>query len=359
MNESEDYKSSIVRNKLLTMIGAMLTLTSMVLGAATFMYLPIDYVDIYSTYIAGTFICGVIFVLTGELFVNPPNPSSKNDSKLHLRQFAMIREEIASSQKMMSDLLEQHKESLIEERSELGQQIDLDQDEKKELFELLSKDVKSIVTKNLIDEIGNSQKEKIKHQDVIEFCEEFRNRLLMELSKLTGRANINLFIGSLTSVIGIAFLGYILIGNGGFQVNFTEDGMSVELLEYLLYYAPRLSLIVFVEIFSYFFLRLYKNTLEDIKYYQNELTNIDSNIAALRLSLLIDNEASIKKVMDSLLKVERNFVLKKGDTTVQLEVAKTEARKSEESLKIFQGIFTETKGIFSSLGSSKKSKSDE
>jgi len=39
-----------------------------------------------------------------------------------------------------------------------------------------------------------------------------------------------------------------------------------------------------IELFAYFFLKLYKSDLSEIKYFQNELTNVEMRYAAVRLA---------------------------------------------------------------------------
>ena len=53
----------------------------------------------------------------------------------------------------------------------------------------------------------------------------------------------------------------------------------------------------------------------------------------------------MEHVISSLLKTERNFVLKKGETTIDLEVAKMESQKSSEALKMFENLFKESKSL--------------
>jgi hypothetical protein len=81
----------------------------------------------------------------------------------------------------------------------------------------------------------------------------------------------------------------------------------------------RVSIALFIKTFAYFFLRLYKTSLEDIKYYQNEMTNIESKGLAFKTVVELKNEALIKLAVAALMKTERNFVLKKGDSTLGLE----------------------------------------
>ena len=87
-------------------------------------------------------------------------------------------------------------------------------------------------------------------------------------------------------------------------------------------FVPRLSFVVVIELFAYFFLQLYKSNLGDILYVQNEITNIQSRRIALTSSAGLGDRDSIKKTIEELAKTERNFLLKKGQSTVDLEKQK-------------------------------------
>jgi hypothetical protein len=86
-------------------------------------------------------------------------------------------------------------------------------------------------------------------------------------------------------------------------------------------------------VFAYFFLRLYKNGLEDIKYYQNEITNIDAKVTALSYISQNKNAALTKLVIESLAKTERNFRMKKGETTLGLERERLEKNELLDVVK--------------------------
>jgi len=83
--------------------------------------------------------------------------------------------------------------------------------------------------------------------------------------------------------------------------------------------APKISFVVVVELFAYFFLKLYKNGFDEVKYFQNELTNIDSKVLGIKFLKDVRNEELMAEVIKSLMATERNFVLEKGQTTVSLE----------------------------------------
>lgn len=152
---------------------------------------------------------------------------------------------------------------------------------------------------------------------VTERVESIRGRLTGELKDLTKRGNLNLTIGILTTLGAISALFWGLIAT---QPN-PQETHAVGLLRH---YLPRLSFAIFIEVFSFFFLRLYKNSLEDIKYYHNELTNLDSRLLALEIAVSTQQSDALTPILLGLLSTDRNFVLKSGASTVELEKVKTE-----------------------------------
>ena len=57
----------------------------------------------------------------------------------------------------------------------------------------------------------------------------------------------------------------------------------------------------------------------EIKYFQNEMTNIESRFLALYAAVNSGELKSMQEVVLLLAKTERNYVLQKGQTTVGLE----------------------------------------
>jgi hypothetical protein len=53
-----------------------------------------------------------------------------------------------------------------------------------------------------------------------------------------------------------------------------------------------------MQVFAYFFLRLYRYILFEIKYFHNELTNIEQKCLALDVALEADNSDAIKTISD-------------------------------------------------------------
>jgi hypothetical protein len=148
------------------------------------------------------------------------------------------------------------------------------------------------------------------------------DRLRQELFALSRRGNLNLSIGIVTTITGLALLGAFVL---------QEVPRSSDMSAFLVGFLPRISLVLLIEIFAYFFLRLYKSTLTEIKYFQNEITSIEAKFLALTVAATGSKEDQLKHVLEHLAKTERNFILDKGQTTVDLERSRLD-RQFDQSL---------------------------
>ena len=141
-------------------------------------------------------------------------------------------------------------------------------------------------------------------------------RLVNELKNIGKRANTNLIIGSIITIVGWGLLLW-------FVIDVSQQKLSGWLL--LNAFIPRISIVILIEMFSYFFLNLYKDSIDRIKYYQNELTNIESRKIAILACIAIDKDNVHKaSVIERLLQVERNIVQKKNETTIDIEKMKVD-----------------------------------
>lgn len=159
------------------------------------------------------------------------------------------------------------------------------------------------------------------------------SRLESEVQNLAKRGNVNLILGISTTLTGLGILGYSV---------FDAPEMK-SMIDIASHFIPRLSLVLLIEVFAYFFLKLYKQSLSEIKYFQNEITNIESKYLGLQLAVNSGIEGSAQKVVDSLIATERNFILEKGQSTVELEHGKEEAKRSSELMKILDSAVKKAK----------------
>lgn len=145
--------------------------------------------------------------------------------------------------------------------------------------------------------------------------EDSRSRLSQELAALGRRGNLNLALGMMTTVTGLMFLGVFVLGSAP---------SLQEPWQFVTYFVPRLTLVIFIEVFAYFFLRLYKASLSEIKYFQNELTNLEAKFVALFVAVNLGDTNIINEVLSKFAATERNYILEKGQTTIELEKVKRE-----------------------------------
>jgi len=90
-------------------------------------------------------------------------------------------------------------------------------------------------------------------------------RLWSELAAQSRRSNLNLVIGVMTTIIAVGFLIYMEFGPRP-KLDSWQDIAQ--------HYIPKLSIVIFIEVFAFFFLRLYKSTLEELKSYHDDLTRM-------------------------------------------------------------------------------------
>jgi hypothetical protein len=169
---------------------------------------------------------------------------------------------------------------------------------------------------------------------------EMRDRLEEEVEALGSRANINLIIGNAISVIGLSVLAYFVFT---IPPNINPSGFysPEEIENFAKYFITRLSLVAFIEVFAFFFLRIYRHSIFEIKYFQNETTNAEFRILALEAALMIGDKEIIKKICTEMSKIERNFILKKGETTISLRGEELEQLSDKSLIGLIDKVLDE------------------
>jgi len=150
-----------------------------------------------------------------------------------------------------------------------------------------------------------------------------RDRILKEIKRLTDSGIYNLTIGAVTTILSVIVLGFVVF--------IQKEPDDINHIQYISTIVMRLSIAVFIEVFAYFFLRLYKKNLDEIRFFQNEISNLDYKWAALAVSA--GNDDLIKISVENLISTERNYLLKPGETTIELEREKMEKNEILEIVK--------------------------
>ena len=136
----------------------------------------------------------------------------------------------------------------------------------------------------------------VEYSDVQGIFDANVSRLEREIHALSRRGNLNLTIGVITTGFAVGLLAYMVMN---------EDAPTGDTADVLSHYIPRISTVSFIEVFSYFFLRLYRASLAEIKYYQNELTVLAGQRVALEYALDIDS-AALGRVLDRIVSRDPN-----------------------------------------------------
>jgi hypothetical protein len=210
---------------------------------------------------------------------------------------------------------------------------DLKETERKQAIEMLRERLQGEALQGIINQIRAEAIQAAHREGLDARFQQTQLRLSQEVQDLARRGNLNLVLGILTTISGLSVLAYAVI---------SSPTMS-SIPELLSHFLPRLSLAILIEIFAYFFLRLYKQTLNEIKYFQNELTNVESRASAAFFALDSGDASLLATVVSVLSETERNFVLQKDQTTVDLERDKLSHKTNEQ-------IIRSTTEILRSLG---------
>jgi len=150
--------------------------------------------------------------------------------------------------------------------------------------------------------------------NVMKAGENIKLRLSDEILELEKRSNLALIIGLIFSLAGAIVLGGFM-----FVAPTTYDSP----LHILYYWAPKISVTIFLQIFSYFFLRLYRNGIFEIKYFHNEMTTVRLKLVALESMIALRGaqniEAALSQYCLDLGRVDRNANLKRGEKSLSAE----------------------------------------
>lgn len=128
---------------------------------------------------------------------------------------------------------------------------------------------------------------------VSEFYESTSLRIRNEISRIGLNANTNMLIGVLASITAI----YLLVTS--------IQNHKIELLEII----PRATISILIEAFAFFFFSQYRKQQEEIKYWNNEKTNLDLKIFTLSIAIDDNNIGTVEfmqNIISNLMKTERN-----------------------------------------------------
>lgn len=206
--------------------------------------------------------------------------------------------------------------------------IEFSEIDKLNIIKEIEKKIETESTENYIQKLLNKIETKTTDDILKDNIQSSLDRLNAEKNGLFVRGNFNLVIGVLISGVG-GYLAYFFI------YKLPVVGTTVELLSYSL---PRLSLFMLIALLVFFFLNLYKKSLDDIKYFQNEITNMEAKYLALQLARSIKNHKLLSTILENIAQTERNFILEKDQTTIELEKERISANNTNSTMEMFKDL---------------------
>lgn len=155
---------------------------------------------------------------------------------------------------------------------------------------------------SLLDMVDEYEKNLTPEEKLQEYAEHktqwTTSRIRSAIKQQEKKSAINLVLGIIFSVMGAVALLYL----SHFFSFSPKDS-----LDFLANFLPRLSLILLIETFAYFFLKLYKDNLKEIKYWHNELTAIEHRMLALNLAMKQNELSIVKEILMNFSTFEKNY----------------------------------------------------
>jgi hypothetical protein len=135
------------------------------------------------------------------------------------------------------------------------------------------------------------------------------------------RPNALLFFGTFVALIGLVFFvitlpgsryGIFLPGEAGLITSVDAWATAMQLL-------PRLLMLVFIQVLAGFFLRQYRTSMEDFRYYESVLRQREAQLLSYILRKQTGDKKSILAFANEIMKDHQVGLLLKGQTTASLE----------------------------------------
>ena len=152
---------------------------------------------------------------------------------------------------------------------------------------------------------------------------ESRKRLLKEEERLEARNAANLVYG--VSAAGVGMIFFIFVGG----VSYYEGSLQeVSFEKFPFYYLLTLPVVIISEVVAIFFLRLFAQTEKSIERNKNEMTNIELRLTASQL--IHYSKDKFDSLADDLAKEERNFILKKNESSTVMNIDRADIDRAVE-----------------------------
>jgi hypothetical protein len=180
------------------------------------------------------------------------------------------------------------------EREELKKQLDTYEQNMSAKVDELTTD---LLLEKMDERFGTATNYKAYAQLLGTRIDDSKHALSNELNHARKNAAINLVVGIFFSIVASVTLVYTLLAHDPLPVTRQGDLYS---------YIPQLILSLFIAFFSFFFIRLYRKNMQNIRHLTNELTSVGLKILSLNTAVFLNDKSMIKAAIEELHKTERS-----------------------------------------------------
>jgi hypothetical protein len=206
-------------------------------------------------------------------------------------------------------------------------------EERERFKDRIADDIRVEATKSLEDKIVKELAARSEFSQATLYQVQIKERLYRVVAGLERRANLNLSVGATIGAGGIGLLIYLLYIAPPAVMPSSEYALLA------LQYFARVSIVFLIEIFAFFFLKLYSQTLGELRYTHNEITNTEMKLAGLQAAIASGDKKSLGHAVQKAIDTERNFILDKGKTTIDLERYRDDNLSSTAATGLLREIF--------------------
>jgi hypothetical protein len=191
-------------------------------------------------------------------------------------------------------------------------QVNFDDGFKEEVLNRISKEsqaaLEAFIEKAAFKKAADANHKETKFEALSSEAAQIIDFYKVELVLWRRNANINLVLGLACALGGIWVMWQTLV-----TLPFEPTAAATWSIGDLYKFLARLGLVLIIESVAFFFLKLYREDRSMIRYFRNEITNLELKTLALKSSITFAKPETLAKVLQMLAATERNFLLKKGE----------------------------------------------
>ena len=155
-------------------------------------------------------------------------------------------------------------------------------------------------------------------------------------------------LATVLAFVGVGVALWTALNTVQFNIQIADSPATVvnietkNIADVLYRYAPVYLVVILCEVLALILFRVSTKLSEQTRYFSNEATNNDLKFASLKLAMHFGKPADIVSMAKTLQNTERNFILDKGQKTMELASNEMEAGHLEELISKFKPV-TSTK----------------